>query len=206
MKKGLDGLEESVRADLEELREEYERGMRFVHVISMQLKQDLYDTVTQMSAFIDAAAENGVVEREDLEKRYESSRQREYERIRSHAVVQIAEPSSATPVVTGDALDCQSRLHLCKARCCTFDVTLSTEDLDKGVIRWDYGRPYKLKSELMAIVFIAAEGTVRDVLPTMIAPPPAKHTTVVKTRESGLTLKSAFPRLRGRHNGRRKAA
>ena len=40
---------------------------------------------------------------------------------------------------------CDEVLHLCEARCCSFDFALSTVDLDEGVIRWDYGQPYRIR-------------------------------------------------------------
>jgi Fe-S-cluster containining protein len=40
---------------------------------------------------------------------------------------------------------CDELLHLCQARCCTFDFALSTEDLDEGIVRWDYGQPYRIR-------------------------------------------------------------
>lgn len=40
-------------------------------------------------------------------------------------------------------IDCLSRLHLCEARCCRFDVTLSAQDLRDG-IPFDIERPYML--------------------------------------------------------------
>jgi hypothetical protein len=36
-------------------------------------------------------------------------------------------------------------MPLCQARCCTLSFALSTEDLDEGVIRWDYGQPYLIR-------------------------------------------------------------
>jgi len=40
---------------------------------------------------------------------------------------------------------CAELIHLCHARCCKLTFTLSTADLDEGVIRWDYGQPYLIK-------------------------------------------------------------
>ena len=40
------------------------------------------------------------------------------------------------------AVPCAELIPLCGARCCTLSFALSTEDLDEGVIRWDYGQPY----------------------------------------------------------------
>ncbi|HTR51551.1 MAG TPA: YkgJ family cysteine cluster protein [Kofleriaceae bacterium] len=41
--------------------------------------------------------------------------------------------------------NCAELLHLCNARCCTFTFPLSTVDLDEGVIRWDYAKPYTIR-------------------------------------------------------------
>ena len=36
-------------------------------------------------------------------------------------------------------------LPICQARCCKLSFPLSTQDLDEGVIRWDYGEPYLIR-------------------------------------------------------------
>jgi Fe-S-cluster containining protein len=40
---------------------------------------------------------------------------------------------------------CAELIPLCQARCCTMTFALSTEDLDEGVVRWDYGQPYLIR-------------------------------------------------------------
>jgi Fe-S-cluster containining protein len=40
---------------------------------------------------------------------------------------------------------CEELIPLCGGRCCTLSFSLSTEDLDEGVIRWDYGQPYLIR-------------------------------------------------------------
>ena len=42
-------------------------------------------------------------------------------------------------------IPCAELLPICKARCCTYVFALSSADLDEGVIRWDYGRPYMIR-------------------------------------------------------------
>ena len=46
--------------------------------------------------------------------------------------------------VTGDPIDCESRLALCQARCCSFGVVLSRQDLVEGELNWEIDRPYRL--------------------------------------------------------------
>jgi hypothetical protein len=47
--------------------------------------------------------------------------------------------------VEGPDIPCAELIPLCRARCCTFVFALSTEDLDEGVIRFDYGQPYMIR-------------------------------------------------------------
>ena len=39
-------------------------------------------------------------------------------------------------------INCQSRLHICKAVCCRFPFALSRPDVAEGIINWEFGRPY----------------------------------------------------------------
>jgi hypothetical protein len=41
-------------------------------------------------------------------------------------------------------LDCASLLPLCKARCCSMDVSLSAEDVREGRVPWVLSAPYLL--------------------------------------------------------------
>ncbi len=41
-------------------------------------------------------------------------------------------------------IDCASRIPLCGARCCSFDVTLSAQDVAEGGIPFDLEKPYAL--------------------------------------------------------------
>jgi len=39
-------------------------------------------------------------------------------------------------------IDCESRLSICKAMCCRFPFALSRQDVEEGIVRWDFGKPY----------------------------------------------------------------
>lgn len=41
-------------------------------------------------------------------------------------------------------IDCGSRLHLCRAACCSMSFPLSLQDLEEGIVRWDPDRPYAI--------------------------------------------------------------
>jgi hypothetical protein len=39
-------------------------------------------------------------------------------------------------------VDCESRLDTCKAVCCKLPFALSKQDVEEGIIHWEFGRPY----------------------------------------------------------------
>jgi len=47
-------------------------------------------------------------------------------------------------VVPAD-IPCAELIPLCRARCCKLSFALSTADLDEGVVRWDYAKPYVIR-------------------------------------------------------------
>jgi len=44
-------------------------------------------------------------------------------------------------------LDCANRLPLCRAACCRLAFYLSDQDLEEGIVRWDFARPYRIKQD-----------------------------------------------------------
>lgn len=39
-------------------------------------------------------------------------------------------------------VDCENSLSVCRAICCKLPFALSKQDVEEGIIRWDFGRPY----------------------------------------------------------------
>ena len=39
-------------------------------------------------------------------------------------------------------VDCRSRLDICKEVCYKLPFALSRQDVEEGIIRWEFGRPY----------------------------------------------------------------
>ena len=53
-------------------------------------------------------------------------------------------PGDDKYTITGEPIDCESRLELCQARCCGFKVLLSRQDLAEGQLAWEIDRPYEM--------------------------------------------------------------
>lgn len=47
--------------------------------------------------------------------------------------------------LTSPEIPCDELMPICQARCCRMSFAISTQDLDEGVIRFDYGQPYLIR-------------------------------------------------------------
>jgi Fe-S-cluster containining protein len=48
----------------------------------------------------------------------------------------------AIPADSLPQIDCEQRIPLCRAACCSLRFALSAQDLEEGVMRWELGQPY----------------------------------------------------------------
>jgi Fe-S-cluster containining protein len=39
-------------------------------------------------------------------------------------------------------IDCENRVHLCRAACCKLRFALSKQDVEEGTLQWDFSAPY----------------------------------------------------------------
>jgi Fe-S-cluster containining protein len=118
-------------------------GLRFVHLMEMQTKARVAELSARLEALVGALAEAGQLPVDAYRKHRRLAIARENERDGAEATVDIADVADKYAVASRP-VDCAARLPLCRARCCAREVTLSVQDLDERVLRWDYARPYRL--------------------------------------------------------------
>jgi Fe-S-cluster containining protein len=87
----------------------------------------------------------GVVDLRALDERRARLREREAERARAQAFVQVAPAVDKYALADLPQIDCASRIPLCHGRCCRLVFPLSFQDLDERVVQWDYSRPYQIR-------------------------------------------------------------
>jgi Fe-S-cluster containining protein len=129
----------------DELRGDLDENARFLHQMGMQTKLDLSDTTARLHGLIEELIANGLVSMRKLEERTERARGEERERTSTLAAVHVSPAIDKYAVTDLPDIDCASLLHLCKARCCKLTFALSFQDLDEGVVRWEYGMPYMIR-------------------------------------------------------------
>jgi len=44
-------------------------------------------------------------------------------------------------------VNCDERIHICKAVCCKLRFALEPEEIEKGIVKWDLGIPYQIRQK-----------------------------------------------------------
>lgn len=127
------------------VRQDLDDGLRFVHTLNMQVKFDVFDARTKLGALIEELVVQGHVDPLALEERRKRIQAREAPRQAEKVHVQISEVFDKYAMDGLPDIPCAELIPLCRARCCTLALTLSFQDLDEGVVEWDYGLPYVVR-------------------------------------------------------------
>jgi Fe-S-cluster containining protein len=132
-------------AGLQRLEKHFERGLRFAHVMMSINQYEGREGTAYAQALAKVLVSKGLVEQEELDTMMAQVRQ-EIE-AQPTPKVMLSKCDNKYQCQSTVILDCASRLHICKARCCTLDFYLSDQDLDEGIVHWEYGRPYWIRKE-----------------------------------------------------------
>ena len=120
------------------------RGLVYTHNRANANTAELHKTSVTLAALIDLLIESGLVGGAELRERREQLAEelkRDYVS-RGMAVAMQDFEVSKYEFKGGAEIDCENRLHLCKAACCRLPFALSKHDVQEGVVKWDLGQPY----------------------------------------------------------------
>jgi Fe-S-cluster containining protein len=126
--------------DRASLQQDFERGLRFSHVMMSINQHEGREGVIFAHALSEVLVDKGIVTKQELETMMAEVSQQLAEL--PTLKVMLAKSEDKYTSQHAVSINCASRIHLCKARCCTFAFYLTEQDLDEGIVRWDYGRSY----------------------------------------------------------------
>jgi len=128
------------------LRGEVASGFQHVHARLSGTAHQTGEAAAFVYGLIELLQEKGLISVEELDARKRAVAERLKARNRERGLgVLLQEPEQdkyvGAPVVT---IDCEHRVHLCRAACCKLPFALSRQDVEEGVVRWDLGQPYMI--------------------------------------------------------------
>lgn len=128
-----------------DLRQEVARGFLDAHNRANKNAAKALETASFSYALVELLAEKGIITIEELDERQQVVRKRLVEKFAEQGIGVVALQEFEQDKYAYDeeaVIDCESRLHLCRAACCRLELALSRQDVEEGVIQWDLSRPY----------------------------------------------------------------
>src|SRR5829696_5978976 len=121
-----------------------ELGLMFTHSLISETSRQVLEAATDTFALADLLVEQGVIDKDVLAARraaVHTTLLKEIERSGLGLFVNH-EHEDKYQLTDLPEINCAERVHLCKAACCTLRFPLSRQDVEEGLARWDFGRPY----------------------------------------------------------------
>lgn len=119
-------------------------GLLYTHTRVNDNTKKILESASFLYALIELLSEKGLISIDELDERKKLVAERLVRRFTESGLglmYQAPEYDKYTFKHKVD-VDCQNRLHSCKAACCRLPFALSRQDIEEGIIRWEFGRPY----------------------------------------------------------------
>ena len=128
------------------LRSELEEALRFLNHNTIASRLDRADLAATLTALIDTLVAHGVLPQAEYERRRQRALDAQKALLEEEPpTVRFGEAVDKYGLKDLPQIDCASIIPICKSRCCKLQVYCSAQDLDEGVVKWDYSRPYRLR-------------------------------------------------------------
>jgi hypothetical protein len=127
-----------------EARDEIAEGLRYVHFRADANTSKLLEVASFLYAAIDLLKEKGLLEVEQLDERKKEAASNLIAKFseRGMGVVYQKPEQDKYSFEGGAKIDCENRLSQCHAACCKLPFALSKQDVEEGIVRWDFSAPY----------------------------------------------------------------
>lgn len=125
-------------------RPEVAEGFRYAYFRADANTGRLLDVTAMVSATLDLLRERGLLDAEELETRKAAALDalKHHFADRGMGVMYQHPERDKYSFAKQTGIDCEARVPLCKAACCRLPFALSRQDVEEGVVRWDFSRPY----------------------------------------------------------------
>jgi Fe-S-cluster containining protein len=124
--------------------EELSRGLLYTHTRINSNTTKTLEVASFLYALIEILDEKGLFSIEELDERKKQVASRLVQKfVESGMGLMYQDPEYDKYTFEHEAdSDCLGRLDTCKAICCKFPFALSRQDVEEGIINWEFGRPY----------------------------------------------------------------
>lgn len=131
----------------EPIRKDVDAGLRFLQQMATETKVDVHDLTIRLFALLEELKTRGQLDVKAFDERAARLKKEDMERLSQKAHVVISNVPDKYKLEQLPDIDCASLIPICKARCCRLNFALSMQDLDEGVVKFNYGAPYYIRKK-----------------------------------------------------------
>lgn len=119
-------------------------GFMLTHSLLSDTNRNLLSASTAAFALADLLIEREIIDEGEFKARRDQVQALLLEQAQQHGLGLFVNEQNQDKYALTDLpqINCAERLHLCKAACCLLIFPLSRQDVEEGIARWDFGRPY----------------------------------------------------------------
>jgi hypothetical protein len=128
----------------DKLRQELAEGLLYIHARLSENTKTTLEATSFLYALIELLSDKGLIAIDELDERMREVAKRLAKKNSEKGVgVLLQDPEYDKYTFEGEAkIDCENRIHLCRAACCRLPFALSKQDVREGIVHWDLGQPY----------------------------------------------------------------
>lgn len=141
-----DNISKDYDSSLEKIRSEVAGGLRYTHTRANANTGNLLEIASFAYAAIELLTEKGLLDITELDERKRAVAGRLVKKFINEGMgLTYQEKEQDKYQFEAAQIDCEARLPLCKAACCKMGFALSKQDVEEGIVKWNFTRPYLIE-------------------------------------------------------------
>jgi Fe-S-cluster containining protein len=126
------------------IKNDFSSGLLYTHTRINDNTRKILESTSFLYGLIELLSDKGVITIEELDDRKKQVAERLVRKFSESGLgLMYQDPEyDKYSFEHGAGVDCESRIATCRAACCRIPFALSRQDVEEGIIRWEFGRPY----------------------------------------------------------------
>ena len=132
---------------LDEIHHQTKGALLYTHHRADTNTEAIRKAAEHLYGIIDLLVEKGVITKEEVESRRKDFAPRIAKQFKEKGMgaIRLVPEMDKYTFKNNDKVDCEARLHVCRAACCRLPFALSRQDIKEGTIQWNLAHPYVIQ-------------------------------------------------------------
>lgn len=137
-------MSQNIEDGIEEMERQLSRASYHTQTTHTRMGERMNESEQYLFGLLDLMLEKGLITEEELEAKLESVKDEIAKRSKQYTTGVMLFTDGGMEILD-PGINCDERLHICKAACCRLSFALSLSDLEVGKVKWDFGKPYYIR-------------------------------------------------------------